>query len=78
MDNDDMPDSGPIFVFQDDPECIADTKLKDLDIGDTFIFMGNRFKKINSYGWAMGILNIEDISGNRSHLHPTTKVSLIN
>lgn len=77
IDDDDMPDSGPIFVFQDDPECKSETKLKDLDVGESFIFMGNRFRKINTYGWTMGFMNIEDVFGNRSHLHPTTRVSLI-
>lgn len=65
------------FVFQEDPECRSVSKLKDVRIGERFIFRGEVFTKRNNYGWSLGICNIVDVSGNVSHIHPTTAVSLL-
>jgi hypothetical protein len=70
-------DDGPVFVYQEDPECHSDTQLKDLSIGDPFIFRGQRFQKRNDYGWALGICNIVNLKGEVSHIHPTTRITLI-
>lgn len=72
----DEDDGNAIFIF-DDPDYASETKLKDLEIGDSFIFMGKRFRKVNNMGYALGVSNIEDPGGHRSHLHPNTKVSLL-
>lgn len=66
------------FVFQEDEEAKHSTsQLKDLAIGDSFIFMGKRFVKRSMLGWALGVCNIEDEEGTLSHLHPTTPIQLI-
>lgn len=70
-------EDGPVFVYQEDPECQSETKLKDLSVGDPFIFRGQRFWKRNNYGWTMGICNIVNVKGEASHIHPTTRITLI-
>jgi hypothetical protein len=70
-------ESGPVFIFQEDPECRSVSKLKDVRIGEQFVFRGEIFTKRNQYGWTLGICNIVDAEGNVSHLHPTTAVSLL-
>lgn len=68
-----------IFVFDEEDEVARTTEcqLKDLDVGEAFIFNGKKFKKRNKMGWGLGVGNIEDMDGNFSHLHPTTPISLI-
>jgi len=65
------------FVFQEDEDAKhAASQLKDLHVGDVFIFMGQKFTKRSNLGWMLGICNIEDDQGNLSHIHPTTHISL--
>jgi hypothetical protein len=66
-----------VFVVQHDPECRSVSKLKDIDIGERFIFMGKTFIKVSDLGWHFGICNIKSDSGESSHIHPSTNVSLI-
>lgn len=70
-------DDSLVFIFQDDPDCQAESRLKDLAIGDPFIFRGQMFRKINNYGWCYGICNIVDQNGNVSHIHPTTRITRV-
>jgi hypothetical protein len=66
------------FVFQEDEESKhSASQLKDLQIGDTFFFMGKKFTKRSDLGWMLGISNIVDEEGNVSHLHPTTRISVL-
>ena len=69
-----------LFVFDEDEEDISRTcecQLKDLEVGESFIFNDKKFTKRNNMGWALGVSNIVDGDGNVSHLHPTTHISLI-
>lgn len=66
------------FIYQEDPECRSVTQLKDVRVGESFIFRGKKFTKRNEYGWTMGICNLVDAQGNLSHLHPTTRINLLN
>jgi hypothetical protein len=78
-------DDSPVFIYTDDPECqsetqlkdLSETQLKDLSVGDPFIFRGERFRKRNDYGWGLGICNIVNAKGEVSHIHPTTRITLI-
>lgn len=67
----------PVFIFQDDPECRSVSKLKDVRVGERFVFRGEVFTKRTDLGWFMGVCNIVDAKGNPSHIHPTTAVSLL-
>lgn len=66
------------FIYQEDPECRSPSQLKDVRIGESFIFMGKKLTKRNNMGWFMGVCNVEDEHGNVSHLHPTTRINLLN
>lgn len=66
------------FIYQEDPECRSASQLKDVRIGESFIYMGKKLTKRNQYGWFMGICNVVDEDGNVSHLHPTTRINLLN
>lgn len=66
------------FIYQEDEESkYSSFQLKDVDVGDTFFFMGKRFTKRSDLGWMLGISNIVDEEGNASHLHPTTRISVL-
>jgi hypothetical protein len=70
----------PVFVFDDeeDPEAIhSTTQLKDIPVGGSFYFRGEKFTKRNHMGWGLGVGNITNAKGETSHLHPTTTVNLI-
>lgn len=69
----------PLFVFDDEEEVARTSacQLKDLEVGDSFIFNDKKFTKRNNMGWALGVGNVMDKDGNVSHLHPTTCISLI-
>lgn len=71
----------PTFVFddeEDDPDAFhSTTQLKDINVGGTFYFRGEKFTKRNQMGWGMGVSNITNSKGEHSHLHPTTTVNLI-
>jgi hypothetical protein len=71
----------PTFVFDDGDEDPADlhstTQLKDIPVGDSFYYQGERFTKHNHMGWGMGVGNITNSKGESKHLHPTTTVNLI-
>ena len=72
-------DDGDVcFVFQEDPECRSVSQLKDVRIGEAFIFNNQKFTKIRNEGWFLGVSNVKDDEGHVSHLHPTTRVSLLN
>ena len=77
------PDSAcpPVFVFdeeEEDPECrMSASQLKDIPVGGSFIFRGEKFTKRNAMGWTMGVGNIINTKGEVSHLHPTTHINLI-
>lgn len=69
-------DDGDVFVYNDTPE--DSVKLKDLSIGDHFIFRGEHFIKTRNDGWFLGISNIQLVGTKEpSHLDPTTQVELI-
>lgn len=71
-------DDDVCFVFQEDEDADhSTTQLKDLAIGDAFMFKGERLTKRSNLGWALGICNVVDEHGNLAHLHPTTRISLI-
>lgn len=74
--DDSVGEDDVVFVYQGDPDCQAVSQLKDVSIGESFIFRGQKFTKINNYGWGFGVLNIQDEQGQTSHIHPTTQVSL--
>lgn len=77
MEDEDLDDDDVVFVYQEDPECKVNTQIKDLEIGEAFIYMNKRFQKRNKMGWIYGVGNVEDSQGHISHLHPTTCVSRI-
>lgn len=70
-------DDSLCFVYQEDPDVQGETRLRDLSIGDPFIFRGERFWKVNNYGWGYGICNIRNVKGEVSHIDPNTRVGLI-
>ena len=70
-------DDDVVFVYQEDPECKVNTQIKDLEIGEAFIYMNKRFQKRNAMGWIYGVGNVMDMEGQISHLHPATCVSRI-
>jgi hypothetical protein len=69
----------PLFVFDDEEEVARTSacQLKDLEVGDSFMFKDKKLTKRNNMGWALGVSNVVDVDGNFSHLHPTTYISLI-
>lgn len=71
-DNDDI-----CFVYQEDPACQSNIEIKDLNIGDYFVFRGERYRKHSDQGWYLGICNVIDDFGRWGHIHPTTRITLI-
>ncbi len=73
--------SPPVFVFdeeEEDPAAIhSTTQLKDIPVGGSFIFKGEKLIKRNHMGWGMGVSNVINSKGQFSHLHPTTVINLI-
>lgn len=71
----------PLFVFDEEEEDTearhSTTQLKDIPIGGSFIFRGEKFTKRNAMGWGLGVGNILNSKGEVSHIHPTTHVNLI-
>ncbi len=71
-------DDSVCFIFQEDEESqFSASQLKDLRIGDSFIFMGRKFTKRSDLGWLFGVCNVVNERGELSHLHPTTRISLL-
>jgi hypothetical protein len=70
-------DNDDICFVQTDPACQSDIEIKDLDIGDYFIFRGERYRKHSDQGWYLGICNVVDDFGRWGHIHPTTKITLV-
>jgi hypothetical protein len=71
-------DDDYVVIVQDDPDCQGVTQLADVPVGESFIFRGKILTKRNEYGWFMGVCNVVNENGDISHLHPTTRVCLIN
>lgn len=73
--------TAPTFVFdEEEPDPTAfhsTTQLKDIPVGGTFYFRGEKFTKRNHMGWGLGVSNITNEDGEHSHLHPTTVINLI-
>jgi len=68
----------PVFIFQEDEEAeMSPTQLRDIEIGQAFIFQEKKYFKRSDIGGVVGIFNISDENGEPGHLHPTTRINLI-
>lgn len=77
LDDDTLGEDDVVFIYQEDPDCLSQSQLKDISLGGQFVFRGEVFTKTSTMGWCLGVCNITDTDGNVSHLHPSTRVSLL-
>lgn len=65
-----------VWIIQSDPACTSETKIADLNIGDSFIFNDTRYVKISDLGWYLGYLNCKSEQG-EAFIHPNTNVMMV-
>ncbi len=70
-------DNDLVMIIQEDSNLYSTIQLKELAIGEQFIFRDNLYQKISDYGWYFAYLNVLKSNATKAHLHPTTKVTLI-
>lgn len=77
-DNEDNEDDEVLFFYKEDESTkYSEAQLRDLSIGERFVFYDRVFTKVDDRGFHIAICNVRNDRGEISYIHPNRKVSRI-